>query len=87
MGSALGVSVNGTQRDERLARTAFRNHGTCAGLLPTPDQAADRERLGSIRLPKELADQAWRWVIDTMQGWEILQDPVPEFDSVGPEIC
>jgi hypothetical protein len=50
------MGLNGSQRDQRLARTALGNHRSCAGLLPASDQTHDGERLSWIRFPKELAN-------------------------------
>jgi hypothetical protein len=50
-GPVLSVGLNGSQRDQRLARTTLRNHSTRAGLLPAPDQAHDGESLSRIRFP------------------------------------
>jgi hypothetical protein len=50
------VGLNGSQRDQRLARTTLGNHRSCAGLLPAPDKTHYGEGLGRIRFAKELAN-------------------------------
>jgi hypothetical protein len=76
-GQVLSVGLNGTQRDQRLARTTLGNHRSCSGLLPAPDQAHEGERLGRVRLPKELAYHWGRWVVDSVKGRVGIKDSVP----------
>jgi hypothetical protein len=71
------VGLNGTQRDERLARTALCYYRSCPGLLPASNEAHDSECLGRIGFPKELANYGGRCVVDGMQRWVGLKDSTP----------
>jgi hypothetical protein len=50
------MGLHRTKGNQCLARTALRDYGTRASLLPTPDQTHDGESLSGIRFAKELAN-------------------------------
>src|SRR5258708_3301400 len=70
--------MDGSQRDQRLARTALRDHHGCPRLLPAFGHSHNRDRLCRERRSQQSFNPRGNCIVELVEGWILLENALSQ---------